>query len=65
MNNQNRKPDQDPLPKNMVPNHEPKPIPQKERRVNQGLWNEKDNIKRSKRTPDREKIKQNKGNSKE
>lgn len=65
MSNQNRKPDQDPLPKNMVPNQEPKPIPQKEKRVNQGQWDENDTLKRSELNPDSENDQENKGNNKE
>ncbi|KGO83597.1 hypothetical protein [Flavobacterium beibuense] len=65
MSNQNRKPDQDPLPKNMVPNQEPKPIPQKEKRVNQGQWYENDTLKRSELNPDSENNQENKGNNKE
>lgn len=65
MSNQNRKPDQDPLPKNMVPNQEPKPIPQKEKRVNQGQWDENDTLKRSELNPDSENNQENKGNNKE
>lgn len=65
MSNQNRKPDQDPLPKNIVPNQEPKPIPQKEKRVNQGQWDENDTLKRSELNPDSENNQENKGKNKE
>ncbi|MFL9835930.1 hypothetical protein ABS768_00375 [Flavobacterium sp. ST-75] len=65
MNNPNRKPDQDPIPKNIVPNQEPKPIPQKNRRSNLGQWDEKDVTEGSRLTPDNEKKQENKTNSKE
>ncbi|QEE50544.1 hypothetical protein FUA48_13465 [Flavobacterium alkalisoli] len=46
MENQNIHHDKDPLPKNMVPNQNPKPVPQKDRQKSLGSLDNKDDVKR-------------------
>lgn len=46
MENQNIHHDKDPIPKNMVPNQNPKPLPQKDRQKSLGSLGNKDNIRR-------------------
>ncbi|RYJ45098.1 hypothetical protein [Flavobacterium beibuense] len=46
MENQNIHHDKDPLPKNMVPNQNPKPLPQKDRSIASGYLGNKDDIRR-------------------
>lgn len=47
MKNKNINHDQDPTPKNMVPNQNPKPIPQKDKNTKSGNWDEKEIVKES------------------
>ncbi|WP_417352093.1 hypothetical protein [Flavobacterium alkalisoli] len=46
MENQNIHHDKDPLPKNMVPNQNPKPVPQKDRQKSLGSLGNKNDVKR-------------------
>lgn len=46
MENQNIHHDKDPIPKNMVPNQNPQPLPQKDRQKSLGSLGNKDNIRR-------------------
>lgn len=46
MENQNIYPDKDPVPKNMVPNQNPKPLPQKDRSKTLGSLGNKEVLRR-------------------